>query len=149
MNTIYELSNWFLFKSSMSHKKIQKLCYYAVAWHYALYNSKILTDDIFEAWIHGPVSKKLWIKYKDSGWNPLPKINIKPSFGFETDEFLEIIYNTYGHFSGHQLESLTHDELPWNEARAGLGECIASNKPINVETMKRYYYSIYEHSQND
>jgi len=56
MNTVYDLANWFLNKSRMSHKKLQKLCYYAVAWHYTLYDSKLVLDDEFEAWVHGPVS---------------------------------------------------------------------------------------------
>ena len=29
---ITDVANWFLLKEDMSHKKIQKLCYYAEAW---------------------------------------------------------------------------------------------------------------------
>lgn len=146
---IMDLANWFLHKSNMSHKKLQKLCYYAVAWHYALYDSKIVTDDTFEAWIHGPVSKKLWVEFNYSGWNQLSKDGSDPQFDAESNEFLEIIYNTYGHLSGHQLETLTHEETPWIEARGGLDECVASTKPIDIETMKKYYHSIYLEDQND
>jgi len=39
---INTVANWFLNKYSMSHKKLQKLCYYAEAWHQALYNSPLL-----------------------------------------------------------------------------------------------------------
>ena len=149
MHDINDLAKWFLNKSSMSHKKLQKLCYYAVAWHYALYDSAIANNDIFEAWVHGPVSQKLYHAYKEHGWALLP-INIsKPEFDEDTDEFLEIVYNTYGDLSGHQLESLTHNEDPWKHARGDLDEFELSNEPINIETMKKYYRSIHDNTQND
>lgn len=149
MNTIYDLANWFLHKSSMPHKKLQKLCYYAIAWHYALYNSILVDDDDFQAWVHGPVSSTLWFKYKDYGWAPIPQIDEKPALDTDTDDFLQIVYNTYGEFSGHQLEGMTHNEEPWNAARKGLDEYEPSNNLIDPEIMKRCYQYIYEKSQND
>lgn len=133
----------------MEHKKLQKLCYYAVAWHYALYDSPFVNNDRFEAWVHGPVSPTLWLKYKDYGWNPLPRAQEKPEFSTEKEEFLEIVYNTYSEFTGHQLESLTHSERPWIEARGNLSEYQASTRVISPESMKSYYKQLYDHSQND
>lgn len=147
--SINDLANWFLSKSKMPHKKLQKLCYYAVAWHYALYDSKLVSDDTFEAWVHGPVSQELWHEYKRYGWDDIPKNNDVPDFGETINDFLEIVYNTYGEFSGHQLEALTHNEEPWLEARDDLEEYEASNNPINIDTMKTYYKSIYDYTQND
>ena len=149
MNTIYDLANWFLDKSSMSHKKLQKLCYYAVAWHYTLYNSILINEDEFEAWVHGPVSSALWSKYKDYCWAPIPRSDEKPVFDNDTEDFLQIVYNTYGDYSGHQLEVFTHREQPWRDARKGLEEHEASNTPIDIEVMKKYYLSVYAESQND
>ena len=149
MNTIYDLANWFLYKSSISHKKLQKLCYYAVAWHYALYNSILVSDDEFEAWVHGPVSQFLWHEYKDYGWELIPQSKTQSDFDGNTEEYLEIVLNTYDEFSGHQLEALTHDELPWIEARDGLEDYQPSNNKINPMTMKQFYRSIYDASQND
>ncbi len=149
MHKIKELAQWFLTKESMPHKKLQKLCYYAVSWHYALYDGKFVENDSFEAWVHGPVSREIWQEYKDYGWAPIPKEIEVPHFDDDTEEFLEIVYATYGEFSGHQLEMLTHDEDPWKEARSGMEEYEASNNIINPETMKKYYHSIYADSQND
>lgn len=146
---INTVANWFLNKSPMSHKKLQKLTYYAEAWHHALYNSPLLRDCHFEAWVHGPVCPALYEQYKDYGWADIPKINNKPDIDNETNEFLEIVYATYGEFSGHQLEDITHNEAPWKEARTGLEEFEPSNNIINPETMRKYYYSLYEKSQND
>ena len=36
--SIYEIADWFLNKGPMTQKKLQKLCYYAQAWNYALNN---------------------------------------------------------------------------------------------------------------
>jgi len=138
MNTIYDLANWFSSKSDMSHKKF-----------YALYDLQLVENDEFEAWIHGPVSLSLWHEYKDYVWKLLPRYDGELTFDDETDEFLQIVYNTYGNFSGHQLEVFTHGEKPWKEARKGLDDCTASNIPISTEIMKKYYRSIHEESQND
>ncbi len=143
------IAHWFLTQSSMTHKKLQKLCYYAEAWHQALYNSSLIQDCRFEAWVHGPVCPELYDKYKDYGWAEIKKMEDKIELDPETEEFLEIVYATYGEFSGHQLENITHNESPWMEARKGLEEYQPSNKVINPETMRTYYYSLYEKSQND
>ncbi|HUZ03805.1 MAG TPA: type II toxin-antitoxin system antitoxin SocA domain-containing protein, partial [Acidobacteriaceae bacterium] len=39
---------------AISNLKLQKLLYYAQAWHLALYGSPLFSDSI-EAWVHGPV----------------------------------------------------------------------------------------------
>lgn len=46
--SILDIANWFLSKEPMTHKKLQKLCYYAQAWGLALYNIRIM-DTKFKA----------------------------------------------------------------------------------------------------
>ena len=36
--SVFDIANWFLTKGQMTHKKLQKLCYYAKAWYLALYD---------------------------------------------------------------------------------------------------------------
>lgn len=146
---IKDIAKWFLTKASMSHKKLQKLCYYAEAWHQTLYDSAISKDGVFEAWVHGPVCPVLYEEYKSYGWKNIPKNRHKVKINPETDGFLEIVYNTYGPFSGFQLETLTHNEPPWIDARKGLEECETSNNIISTDTMKEFYNSIYKGTQND
>lgn len=62
---ITDVANWFLLKEDMSHKKIQKLCYYAEAWSETLLDAPICRNNEFQAWVHGPVNLKLWNLYKD------------------------------------------------------------------------------------
>ncbi|WP_209732655.1 Panacea domain-containing protein [Methanococcus voltae] len=127
----------------MNHIKLQKLCYYAVAWHYALLERSFITNDEFQAWVHGPVSVELYEKYKIYRWNRIPQAG-KPSFDEDTEAFLEVIWNSYGDYNGFELESLTHQELPWVNARGDLGELEPSTNVISVEDMKKYYFSMYE-----
>lgn len=67
MENIYEVANFFLNKEAMSHKKLQKLCYFSQAWYLANYGEPLVPNR-FEAWVHGPVSPDLYYKYKGWGW---------------------------------------------------------------------------------
>ena len=71
-STLERLAQWFLSMSSMSNKKLQKLCYYAYCWYIVFYNDvefitkenigdiRVLCSEPFQAWIHGPVSPQLY-----------------------------------------------------------------------------------------
>lgn len=151
--TIDNLVEWFLHKEKMSHKKIQKLCYYAQAWSQTLNATDIVEGIEFEAWVHGPVNKKIWDKCKEFGWR---EIMIDPEYveksKFECDaafcrqqvDILELVWDTYGKYSADDLEALTHSEMPWLEAREGKSQLQNSRKKINRETMKKYYQEYYE-----
>lgn len=137
------IADWFLCKERMTHKKLQKLCYYAQAWSYALYDRPMI-DDVFEAWVHGPVSPKL---YKDYRGSYLIKLNPSNTdfncLSQEDSELLERVWITYGGESANSLEAMTHREEPWREARRSLTQYERCNEPISTETMKSYYRSVY------
>ncbi|MCE6115498.1 Panacea domain-containing protein [Mycoplasmopsis agalactiae] len=139
-----DISGWFLSKESMTHKKLQKLTYYAEAWAYALLNDGILNDTAFQAWIHGPVSPELWKDYRDYGWNDIEKKSFdERKLDKNVLELLDAVWTTYGDKSGYELEAVSHSEEPWKNARKGLGEFEASNRLINPDDMRNYYKSIY------
>lgn len=141
--TIEDLANWFLAKESMTHKKLQKLCYYAVAWGYALMDKKIVNNDEFQAWVHGPVSEKLYQKYKRYGWNNIEQVKNAPDFPSDIEELLESVWDTYGDKDGNELEALSHSEKPWKEARDGLSEDERGQRVIDPQSMRKFYQSIY------
>jgi uncharacterized phage-associated protein len=142
---VFDIANWFLSKEHMTHKKLQKICYYAVAWGFALLDSSITTEPLFEAWVHGPVSPLLYQKYKsDVPWLELkPDDNFKNNFDGNTEHLLESVWLTYGEDSGYSLEVSTHLELPWIKARSGRDADEHCNNPIDIDDMKEYYRSIY------
>ncbi len=141
--SVFEVANWFLKKEPMTHLKVQKLCYYAQAWTYALKGYR-LEDTDFQAWVHGPVSPALWERFKAFGYDTI-KIKGEIKFSFETGDIklLEDVWDTYGENTGSALEALTHRELPWIEARRGYETDERCTVVISPKTMAAYYKSIY------
>lgn len=141
--SIFDIANWFLSKGDMTQKKLQKLCYYAQAWGYALKNHRLIKSD-FQAWIHGPVSPVLYDKFRVFGYDTIKMSGeYKSNIDIEDVELLEDVWETYGDKTGNALEALTHRELPWIEARRGYDEDERCTVVILPESMKQYYRSIY------
>ncbi|HBF75770.1 MAG TPA: hypothetical protein DDW71_11020 [Lactobacillus sp.] len=141
--SVYDIAEWFLKKEPMSDKKVQKLTYYAVAWGWALLHCSIINDDRFQAWVHGPVSPKLYARYRDCGWNPIPQPDDTPEFDQQTTDLLESVWATYGDKDANELEALTHTEQPWQNARRGYEPNQNSKKVIDTDDMRNFYLSIY------
>jgi len=147
-STMIDVAYWFLLQESMSHKKIQKLCYYGQAWSCALLDKSIAKNAVFEAWVHGPVNQEIWAAFRQFGWQPLELTNrdqvekrLKSVFNKYQLDVLNAVWETYGDLSADELESLTHNELPWSEQRHALGEFENCNRVISEKTMKSYYLS--------
>ena len=145
MFTVFDIANWFLSKEPMTHKKLQKLCYYAQAWLYVFECNKVSSE--FEAWVHGPVNRKLWNKFRSFGYSNIPCDELKKvSVTIDDPEVLDVlnsVWETYGEFTGFELENLTHKETPWIEARKGLENFEPSDRLISKDTMKKYYSDLY------
>jgi uncharacterized phage-associated protein len=147
MYSVHEVADFFLSQpdresgDTITHLKLQKLCYYAQAWYLAI-NGERFIEGSFEAWPHGPVHPDLWNRFRDKNWQPImEEETITQDYKFDEEDlgFLEIIWNIYGPYTAKGLEDMTHDELPWQEARRGLQPYEASNRVISDDTMKLYY----------
>jgi len=144
--SIFNVADFFLNRvetekgSSITHLKLQKLCYYAQAWYLALEDQKLFKEK-FEAWVHGPVNPDLFVKYRDAGWNSIrPTTDFDNSvFSYEQLEHLEEIWDVYGKYDGKFLEDLTHQEDPWINARDGYDPTERCNVEIDPNEMKLYY----------
>lgn len=142
--TVFDVANTFLTFESMTHKKLQKLCYYAQAWFLAL-NRKQLYNEEIEAWVHGPVIPDLYQYYKTYGSNRIEKNNSAPMSIHSNDyifNFIKVIYESYGHLDANELENLTHTEMPWKKARIGLDTWEAGFERISCEDMINYYSNL-------
>ena len=137
-NDVFALARAFLSISSMTHKKLQKLCYYAKAWYLAMYDKNIISEP-FEAWVHGAVQPELYRKYRVYGFSDIPRELDKSNIPEEFLSFAHEVYDAYGHLSGDDLEKLHHDEEPWREARGGCKPWENCNNVISETTMKLYY----------
>lgn len=137
------VADWFLAKSKMSPKKLQKLVYYFQAWGNALLHYPVIDDTQFEAWPHGPVSPELYQEYKMYGWTEIEQHDPVSVESEDLVELLESVWITYGDKSANELEALTHSESPWRNARGALGQWDHSNEPITDDDMRSFYASIY------
>ena len=145
--TIFKVANAFLRREPMTHKKLQKMCYYAYCWYLTLYPGKRLFDNNFEAWVHGPVDPKLYNKYKEYGWKEIEDFDDEDTLGEESESFIDNVMASYGHLDGDQLEYLTHRELPWKNARGDLPPYEASRNPIMDDDIRGYYSRMIEDGQ--
>ena len=142
----YNIADFFLTKSELTPKKIQKLVYYAYSWFIAFNNQSadqiinVLFDEVPEAWIHGPVFRSLYdsMRYKEFYNIEDYKINCDQ----DTKDFLDIIYKLYGKYSGNQLENMTHIEDPWKNARLGKKPNERSTQEISDEDIEKYYSAL-------
>lgn len=118
--------------------KLQKLVYYADAWHLVNFDEALVDED-FEAWIHGPVVRSLYTRFKDYRWNPILCEVTKPQLPSEIEEHLHETYEAFGGFSGFELERMTHEEKPWIDARKGYEPDDSCGVIINKQTMRDFY----------
>lgn len=136
MISIFDVARFFLSKIPMSHLKLQKMCYYAQAWHLALFNRRLF-NEAFQAWLHGPVSPKLYRHYAQWKYYEISQYTGTIDLDTGIEDFLEMIFGIYGGYSGGQLEELTHSEDPWIQARDGADGY--STNIISDDSMAEYY----------
>jgi len=153
-STIELVAMWFLYMSSMSNKKLQKMCYYAYCWFIVFFNDielitedncnsiRVLCADRFQAWIHGPVSPRLYGRYKEYGWRNIPKSVSKPTLPDELESLLQQVWDAYGSFTADELESISHEEMPWKNARKGINNGEACSNEISDYDILKYYSSL-------
>lgn len=125
-------------QDNISNKKLQKLAYYVYVWHLIILGAPI-TDMQFEAWEHGPVCRKLYSDYKRYGWKIIPEYK---GFVLASDEeikFIESVLTVYGRYTADELEEMTHNEAPWQEARQRGFRRSAANEIITEESMIAFY----------
>lgn len=148
MCTINDVANFFILQgricgAEMSNLRVQKLCYYAQAWHLALKDKPLFSAN-FEAWVHGPVNPQLYKRFSRWKWRSVGGVIEEPNLSKVKLAFLERIWTNFSPFDAYQLELMTHQEEPWIEARCGLAPDENSNKVIKLETMKRFYRTLNE-----
>lgn len=134
-------------RGSMSAMKLQKLMYYAQAWH-LVWEDKELFNERIEAWANGPVVPDLYEKHRGSfslaeGFFKGAPTNLTDSQKDVIDRVLEF----YGDKDAQWLSDLTHMEDPWKSARRGLVDGERGGGEISTASMVEYYSSIPSNGQ--
>lgn len=144
------LSNYILkHYGPMSHLKLQKLLFYCDAYSLAYFGEELVEDE-FEAWVHGPVSRKVYdslkdksvlhsdLKYSDTGDDVDAIFNSLPT---SQKELIESVLSRLSDWTGLDLEASTHREQPWIEARRGYDDSSKCHVHISKEITKDFYRS--------
>lgn len=126
--------------------KLQKLLYYVQAWHLAFYG-KPLFDGRFQAWVHGPVSRSVYDRFAGSKtlYSLVDESDIRPGFNPDSEIpkearlHIESVLEEYVHFSGSQLEAMTHSEAPWQNARGACKPAERCETDIDERLMLEFY----------
>lgn len=123
--------------------KLQKLAYYAQAWH-LVWESRPLFRARIEAWANGPVVPALYRRHRGQlivdSWPYGEPSALAPS----EQSTIDAVVDFYGDMTPVQLSDLTHREAPWRDAR--LSEGLAPGERGRVEisnaAMVEYYESL-------
>lgn len=130
----YAVANAFVQKAkdgrlpNLSPMKLQKLMYFAQAWHLKIADAPLM-DDNFARWQHGPVVPAIYHEFKAYGYRPIDRMATTLAFdqgGYvmnvptipvedsSTWKLIDAIINKYGGIDGPTLSNLTHlPESAW------------------------------------
>ncbi len=122
---------------------LQKALYYIQGFYYAFYQTFLFSEDC-QAWVHGPVYREIYSRYRDYRFDP-----IKKAAAFDTNVFTageKAIYDSVIHnlccYSGKVLEVFTHNESPWLITRGDLPVNAPSERIIDKQLIDEYFSAI-------
>ncbi len=148
MATIDDTCDYIISKTEqdgLSLLKLQKLLYYCQAWFLA-FGKGPLFDGKFQAWVHGPVSRHVYDRFKDSKYlySSVSTDNINPGFSYDNlkageKAHIDAVLGVYASFTGDQLEEMAHREVPWITARGGIPLHERCEREIDENVMEDYY----------
>lgn len=147
------IANFFLWLSKkdrgdkgITNMQLIKLTYFAYAWYYALYKTKIFYESP-EAWDYGPVIPSIYHEFKRFGKNPIDTFAVEevsqfsneiyhPIIGEDDDRAISVInavWDAYKDASGDNLSNLTHrPNSPWKNVYER-----GRNNPLNMEDVEK------------
>ena len=122
---------------------LQKLLYYVQGFFYAFNNIFIFEDDC-EAWVHGPVYRKVYHKYSDYKYDSIDGAASFDETIFSVAEkaVIDGIVDNFSCYSGKVLERFTHSEQPWIETRADLPVYAQSDRVIDKKLIADYFSAV-------
>lgn len=124
---------------------LQKALYYIQGFYYAFYGTFLFTEEC-EAWVHGPVYRDIYFRYRDYRFDPIAAgkpFDVSILTASEKAIFDSVI-NHLCCYSGKILERFTHSETPWLAARTDLPMAAPSERVIPRDAIGAYFKAVKE-----
>jgi uncharacterized phage-associated protein len=127
----------------MTTMKLQKLVYYAQAWH-ATWEDEALFRAEIQAWANGPVCPALYKLHRQQFQITARDLKGADCRRLKANEreSIDIVLADYGNKTAQWLSDLTHREQPWLKTREGLTPLERSNRVISIQRMVDYYSTV-------
>lgn len=141
--SIQDLAKYITCTHDITPKALQKILYYIQGFSMS-FNNEPLFYDIPEAWVHGPVYPEVYSRYSNFKYNIIEEDskNIKLNLEESDQNLIDCILKFFTKYSGDVLEKITHIELPWLNARKGIARSEASKNPIELDSIKDYFFKV-------
>ena len=127
---------------------LQKILYFIQGIHMVLFEKPLYPEDC-QAWVHGPVYANVYYLFRNFKYSPIDDTRFVLFRGKSKDltddekRVIDMVLKTFGMYSGKILESITHHEAPWLEARVGYEAEEMSNVVIPKSDMKAYFTEVW------
>ncbi|MCQ2089728.1 MAG: DUF4065 domain-containing protein [Fibrobacter sp.] len=161
---ILDVAYYMIYKSillqySITPLKLQKLLYYFQSWHMVYFDGDSVFPDVPQAWVNGPVYKKVYEAFSSKAYAYTELSNVdefvsdcdkkaieyesKLAFSEREKDFFDQFINTFGPKDAGYLVLLTHSEQPWLSARGDLNPNMRSDKEISLDSMLNFYSNLH------
>lgn len=127
----------------LNNLKLQKLLYYAQAWHLALHDQPLFPEK-FQAWMSGPVIPALYWKFKRHGIHALPAPDSRPDLAPEIVRLLDEVADDYMPLDEYDLSSMTYREAPWMTAHQGIDITEPCDVELDENEMRTFFRRLAE-----
>lgn len=122
---------------------LQKALYYIQGFYFSFYETFLFHEDC-QAWVHGPVYRDIYFRYRDYRFDPIKKADDFDVSVFSSGEkaICDSVINNICCYSGKVLERFTHNEAPWLTTRGDLPISAPSDRIIEKSLIGDYFRTI-------
>lgn len=123
---------------------LQKLLYYVQGFYHAFMYAFIFDEDC-EAWVHGPVYRDIYFKYREYRFDPINSYDLN-NFNLSVSEkaIIDSVIKNLSCYSGKILEAFTHSETPWLATREDLPASASTGIKIDKKLIGDYFTAVKE-----
>lgn len=122
---------------------LQKGLYYIQGFYYAFHGAYLFEDNC-QAWVHGPVYREIYERYRDYHYDPIAPVKEFDTSLLSAEEkaICDSVIRYLCCYSGYVLERFTHKEMPWLRTRGDLPDGDPSTRIIKKELIGEYFCAV-------